>query len=133
MVPGQRESMERAYAAATGHEPEPEHQGSDFILGKLYKDCGKGRYRVNDKDESKNDPKRCDACPEGYYQDSKGQASCLPCLPGMYYNVSGLQMCFECGDGKYSNQTNAPTCERCQIGETQSVPGEAPGGNGTTS
>ena len=43
MVPGQRESMERAYAASTGHEPEPEHQGSDYILGKLYKDCGRGR------------------------------------------------------------------------------------------
>ena len=43
MVPGQRESMERAFSATTGTEAEPECQGSDYLLGKLYKDCGRGR------------------------------------------------------------------------------------------
>jgi len=51
MVPGQRESMERAYHAKTGFEPEPEHQGSDYLLGKLHRDCARGRlgsYTTNE-------------------------------------------------------------------------------------
>ena len=69
------------------------------MAGSYCKDCAKGRYRVNYEDESKNDPKRCDACPEGYYQATEGQASCLPCLPGQFGNETGMLVCHLCSGG----------------------------------
>ena len=43
MVPGQRESMERAYKAIVGDDPDPEQQGSDCFLGRLHRDVAKGK------------------------------------------------------------------------------------------
>jgi hypothetical protein len=43
MVPGQRESMERAYQVnCNGDKPRLDHQGSDHFLGQLWKDLNKG-------------------------------------------------------------------------------------------
>ena len=80
------------------------------VTGEDCKNCDKGRYRVNDRNENKNDPKRCDACPKGYYQDAEGQASCLPCLPGWFGNVTGMRACHACDVGKVSEDQNATMC-----------------------
>ena len=77
------------------------------VSGVECKDCAKGRYRVNEKDEDQNNPKTCDDCPHGYFQDTEGQASCLPCLPGEFGNETGLLQCHKCAIGTVSETSKS--------------------------
>ncbi len=95
------------------------------VTGEGCKNCDKGRYRVVGKNENQDDPKRCDACPEGYYQDAEGQASCLPCLPGWFGNVTGMRACHECDIGKVSEGQNATRCSDCDAGQSSDTKGSA--------
>ena len=91
------------------------------ITGGDCKACLKGRYRVG----GDGDPKSCDACAMGFYQDSEGQASCLPCLPGEFGNETGMQSCHICDIGRVSRKPNATLCEDCDPGKSSDAIGSA--------
>merc|ERR1711871_663708 len=81
----------------------------------------KGRYRVKDDLE----PKSCEACPMGFYQNAEGQASCLPCLPGEFGKETGMLSCHKCDAGKVSEKPNATVCVDCKAGQSSGVKGSA--------
>ena len=80
---------------------------------------------MNKKDDDQNNPKTCDDCPHGYYQDTEGQASCLPCLPGEFGDETGLLKCHKCGVGKVSAISESRNCSDCDAGRYQKREGQA--------
>ena len=86
------------------------------ISGGDCEECAEGRYRVQAKDPTKNDPTKCTACPKGYYQGSAGRASCLPCLPGTFSDTPGLISCMACKTGQFQSEVNATQCKDIKEG-----------------
>ena len=86
------------------------------ISGGDCEECAEGRYRVQAKDPTKNDPTKCTACPTGYYQGSAGRASCLPCLPGTFSDTPGLISCMACKTGQFQSEVNATQCKDIKEG-----------------
>ena len=84
-------------------------------------ECDKGKYRTGDD----TDPKACDDCPKGYYQDVQGQASCLPCLPGEFGNETGMQACHKCDVGTVSATSKSWNCSDCDAGSSSNLAGGA--------
>eukprot|EP00039_Didymoeca_costata_P027105 m.17420 g.17420 ORF g.17420 m.17420 type:complete len:1205 (+) comp6016_c0_seq1:130-3744(+) len=71
---------------------------------------------------------KCVSCPQGEYQDLKGQTSCKPslkCGQGQYY--AGGNLCRDCSKGWYMDEDNHfnKTCKSCpdgQYSDTQGSP-----------
>ena len=94
---------------------------SDIVGGEECKLCAKGRFRAS----GDGDPTRCDACPEGYSQNTIGQATCLPCLPGEFSNLTGNRQCYKCAVGKISKSPAANNCSDCDVGKYSDSEGSA--------
>ena len=90
-------------------------------IGPVCTECHEGRYRDGDAASALS----CEACPAGFYQATKGQASCLPCVPGKHQDKVGQPSCDVCTFGLFANETNMTECRPCEIGRVADDQGSA--------
>ena len=64
----------------------------------------------------------CEAHQRGTFQDSLGQAACLPCVPGKYQDQTEGTSCKLCAVNHFANETEMTKCHVCEIGRV-AVPG----------
>ena len=85
------------------------------VIGTECKDCEAGQYR-----KSSDSAISCKECSAGDFQDTKGQASCLPCSPGRYNMNAKAIECRECDGGTASSEVARKTpCDNCAEGHHQ--------------
>ena len=63
----------------------------------------------------------CKVCPQGEYQDARGQVQCEKCAAGQYRNGENalhamLRACTECQPGQYQSQPGQLACVKCAAG-----------------
>lgn len=66
-----------------------------------------------------------EVCPQGYYQSSPGQSSCIACPVGKYQANTGQTWCSSCDAGyyqPYTAQVGRSACTKCPTGYWQDTP-----------
>ena len=59
----------------------------------------------------------CHHCRPGYFQDTSGQAQCLPCLPGLFAKNEGHENCTKCPAGYLQPNSHASDCNEVESGQ----------------
>ena len=79
--------------------------------------CASGYFReACDQSSESCNPKLCDKCPRGFWQENMGQPNCLPCFPGKFQPAETRLACHDCPVGYFGRGTNLTSCARCPLG-----------------
>eukprot|EP00941_MAST-03F_sp_MAST-3F-sp1_P003927 g3927.t1 len=60
---------------------------------------------------------KCRACPEGRFQNARGQIECILCAKGRKGPLKGLTSCSNCEQGHFSSVVGSVTCGACAAGK----------------
>ncbi|KAJ3433975.1 insulin-like growth factor binding proteinn-terminal [Anaeramoeba flamelloides] len=91
--------------------------------------CEKGTYwnEHGNGGGSELEPRTCQPCSTGTYQDQEGQTQCNNCSVGTYNSKKGstsIDECVQCELGTYSNLEAQQGCSLCAMGQYQNARGQ---------
>ena len=103
--------------------------GDDIVVSCNPGYFGGGKFKCNYgtisgvNNSSGNKSKSCKPCPEGSFQNVKGEYKCVKCMEGTFQDEKGKEKCKLCDINKYQDGEGKTSCKDCDEGEYQDISG----------